>query len=122
MAAVLEIAHRHGFGQRPGLGGDIPHQPVQLIVRRLVARAFHVVHVQHVALRAHRRVRPGKLRRRLFTGLRVLQRDQAAIDERVRHQPHWRRRGALRSGRRSGSTAAAPTALPPAALRQRRGI
>jgi hypothetical protein len=56
-------------------------QPVQLILARLVARPFHVVHVQHEALGRRRRIGPRQRRRGLVAGLGVFDGNLAAIGE-----------------------------------------
>jgi len=120
MRAVLEIALRHAFRQPARRRRNVPHQPVELVFARLVARAFHVVHVQHEALRRGGRIGPRHLRRHLLAGLRELRRDGAAVDERVRHQPHRRCARPVRPG--PGASAALPAAsLRRNCYRQRRG-
>ena len=71
-AAVRTLcAGRYAFGQTGRRRWQIPHEPMQLIVRCLVARDVRIVDVKQQPDGAGRDVGPAQGRRHLLAGLRV---------------------------------------------------
>src|SRR5262245_6513008 len=92
---------RCAFGNSRRCCRNVPHDPMDLVVARLVASEIHVVHVQYEALRARGDVGPSYRRRSSFTGgdawsgLAVLDRKLPSVrksGDRHGHRRRWSRR------------------------------
>ncbi len=69
------------FGKAGSHAGNIPDEPMKLIIGRFATADVHIVHMQNESHRAGGRVRPRNCRRSLIAGLRVLRGNVGTVGE-----------------------------------------